>query len=140
MTNIQCFVELDEVLKNLIPDELAKIPQDLRCKIENAKDKNYKWNYDDSKTLKEQNLNRKTIAMLSYINMKFLMTDEEKNLMEKYHELNEKKVKEYYYNKDVSSQEKMDSKSNIHQELVEITSPKWYEKILLSLKNLFSKK
>lgn len=89
----KCLVELDEVLKYLDDDELKKIPHNIINTIKLSKDKEYKWNYDTSKKLEEQNLNRKTIAMLSYINIKYLLNKEQKELMEKYHEYNEKKAK-----------------------------------------------
>ena len=81
----QYLVELDEILKYLDKQELVKIPENIRKAIVEKKDKEYKWQYDETKELKEQNIHRKTIAMLSYLNMKYLLNDEQKELMRQIH-------------------------------------------------------
>ncbi len=73
-----CLVELDEILRHLNDEELAKIPYEIRQSISEQKDKQYIWNYDESKGLYEQNINRKTIKMLSYLNIKCLLSEEQK--------------------------------------------------------------
>lgn len=94
MDESRCLVELSEVLKHLTLEDLNKIPYDIKGAIEKGKDKNYIWEYDASKKLDEQSLNRKTIAMLSYLNMKYLLNDEQRRLMESYHMLNENKKRQ----------------------------------------------
>ena len=88
----KCLVELDEILKHVNAEELKKIPDEIRKAINEKKDKKYKWNYDESKELNEQNINRKTIAMLSYLNMEYLLNKEQKLIMEELHKLNEEKI------------------------------------------------
>ena len=87
-------VEVDEVLKYLSEEDLSKIPKDIRQLIKDNKDKEYEWEYDDTKPLKDQNLNRDTIAFLSYLNMEYLLNEEQKQLMQEIHEYNEKKLEE----------------------------------------------
>ncbi len=87
-------VEVDEILKHLSKDDLAKIPQDIKKMISEEKDKNYIWKYDETKSLKDQNLNRDTIVFLSYLNMEYLLNEEQKEYMKKFHEANEKKLEE----------------------------------------------
>ena len=62
-------VEVDEILNYLPIDDYNKIPVDIINVIEDNKDKNYEWHYDETKKLKEQNVPNETIAILSYINM-----------------------------------------------------------------------
>ena len=88
----KCLVELDEILNYLKDEDLRKIPYDIRKAINEKKDKQYNWHYDESKDLYEQNINRKTIAMLSYINIEYLLSKEQKVLMEELHRVNEKKI------------------------------------------------
>lgn len=88
----KCLVELDEILNYLKDEDLRKIPYDIRKAINEKKDKQYNWHYDESKDLYEQNINRKTIAMLSYINIEYLLSKEQKVLMEELHRFNEKKI------------------------------------------------
>ena len=155
MEYTKCLFELDEVLKYLNKEELEKIPYEIRSAIKEKKDKNYVWNYDESKDLSEQNLNRKTIAMLSYLNMEYLLNDEQKLLMEKLHRLNEEKLereKSKKYNPNNIF------KNNMHEDSEEISAvddnlevekkekvkmvvkeEKWYEKIFKAIANVFSR-
>lgn len=71
-------VEVDEVLGYLNTKELEKIPKEIRQMIKSNKDKNYIWKYDKSKKLKEQNLSRDTFAFLSYLNLEYLLNEEQK--------------------------------------------------------------
>ena len=86
----KCLVQVDEVLRFLNKEELNKIPLKIRKAIKSSKDKKYVWNYDESKSLSEQDLDIKSIAILSYLNMEYLATKEQKELLKKMHEANEK--------------------------------------------------
>lgn len=81
-------VEVDEVLSYMSKEDLDKIPKDVLSLIKDNKDKKYNWKYDNSKELKDQNLSRDTIAILSYLNMKYLLNEEQKDLMDRIHKLN----------------------------------------------------
>lgn len=101
MEYTKCLVELDEILNYLSVENLEKIPYEIRKSIKEQKDKEYIWKYDDTKELKEQELDRKTIVILSYLNMEYLLNDEQKQFMENLHELNEQnleKEKQERYN------------------------------------------
>ena len=87
-------VEVDEVLKYLNVDELKKIPEEIRQMIKANKDKDYVWEYDENKKLKNQNLSRDTFAFLSYLNMEYLLNEEQKKLMNQIHMENERKEEE----------------------------------------------
>lgn len=85
----KCLVEIDEVLNHLEKEDLNKIPIEIRRAIKGKKDKNYNWKYDEFKELTKQKLNRKSIAILAYLNMEYLTTDEQREVLEKIHEFNE---------------------------------------------------
>ena len=87
-------VEVDEILKYLSKEDLLKIPEDIRQLIKNNKDKEYTWQYDETKPLKDQNVSRDTIAFLSYLNMEYLLNERQKQYMQQLHELNERKLEE----------------------------------------------
>lgn len=134
----KCLVELDEILKYLRHEDLVKIPVEIRKAIKEKKDTQYNWKYDESKELNEQNINRKTIAMLSYLNMKYLLNEEQKKLMEELHMANEnknekEKAKKYGINNIFNN--------NVKEEtaLQEIKEKKWYEKLLSFLKKIIRK-
>lgn len=143
MEYAKCLVELNEVLGHLGEENLEKIPYDIREAIVDQMDKNYTWSYDETKGLEEQNLDRKTIAMLSYLNMEYLLNKEQKELMEEYHRLNEKieRDKNQVNYNNFSNQIKDENiEANIEKAaLVEVTSQKWYERIVSFFKNTFKK-
>ena len=85
-------VEVDEVLKYLSIENLKKIPDDIKKIIREYKDNEYTWVYDENKELKDQNLPRDTIAILSYLNMEYLLNEEQREFMDKIHRLNEQKL------------------------------------------------
>lgn len=85
------FVEVDEILKYLLEADYNKIPTNVINYIKNNKDKTYTWKYDTSKKLKDQNVSDDTIAILSYLNMEYLLNPEQHEFMRKLHYLNDKK-------------------------------------------------
>ena len=91
MEYTKCLVELDEILNFLSVENLKKTPLEIRNSIKEHKDKKCIWKYDETKELKEQKLDRKTIAMLSYLNMEYLLNKEQKEYMQNLHKLNEQK-------------------------------------------------
>lgn len=153
-----CLVELDEILKHLNDEELAKIPYEIRQSISEQKDKQYIWNYDESKGLYEQNINRKTIKMLSYLNIKCLLSEEQKLLMQKFHRVYEEKIekeKSIKYNsqdifnqntnnvekiKKVNSENKIETSDNYsNMQMMIIKEDKWYKKVIKAIINIFHK-
>lgn len=143
MEYAKCLVELNEILLHLEKECLDKIPLDIRNAIIDKMDKNYVWNYDESKGLSEQNIDRKTIAMLSYLNMEYLLNNEQKKLMEEIHNVNEMKKKEKKNEKFNNSlnniKEENKEKKDEDLALVKIAQPKWYEKMLAFVRNVFKK-
>lgn len=139
-------VEVDEILNYLSKDDLLKIPEDLRQIIKHNKDKEYIWKYDETKELKDQNLNRDTIAFLSYLNMEYLLNEEQKHLMEQIHQFNEKALeekREQQYNSNDLFKVKPDiieESMNIKQNELIIYKENIFSKILNKLKNFFLKK
>lgn len=87
-------VEVDEILNYLSEEDLMKIPEDIRLLIKKNKDKEYTWQYDETKSLKDQNVSRDTIAFLSYLNTEYLLNEKQKQYMKQLHELNEKKIEQ----------------------------------------------
>ena len=138
------FVEVDEILNYLSEEDLMKIPKEIRKVIRDNKDLNYCWKYDESKELKDQDVSRDTIAFLTYLNMKYLLNEEQKKLMEQILKFNEDKAErekcEKYYNKDLFNVEK-EVKSTIEENLGEtqmITfKEKFFTKILNRIKSFF---
>ena len=132
-------VEVDEILNYLSEEDLMKIPENVRQIIKENKDKEYTWQYDETKPLKEQNISRDTIAFLSYLNMEYLLNEEQKQYMQQLHKLNEMKLEkeEKYSGEDLfkDRSEKVEQVSNS----VALTAYKesFFTKIKNWFKNLF---
>lgn len=136
----KCLVEVDEVLNHLSKEELNKIPEDVLKGIKKHKDKEYMWKYDESKRLEEQRFDRNTIVILSYINMEYLLSKEQKDLMEKLHELNEQnfinEIQGKYDSKDLF---KTKTNTNVENEnaIAKLENNKWYNKMFSFIKRIF---
>lgn len=139
----KCLVELDEILEHLREEEQKKIPYEIRNIIKREKDKKYKWNYDETKSLREQNINRKTIAMLSYLNLEYLLSKEQKVVLSEIHKLNEIKTEEEkkkkYNTKDLFKN-KTTKKEEMVSIIVETKDKKWTNKVITFLKQITKKK
>ena len=158
MEDLISLAQVDEILNHLKHEDLIKIPYEIRKAIKDKKDNKYNWNYDESKPLNEQNINRKTIAILSYLNMEYLLNEEQKKLMEKIHKFNEDKAEQAKRNKynpnKIFAKDKLDEEINevnyenkvkvnevdSNNKMIIITEDKWYKKIIKAIVNIFSKK
>ena len=103
--------------------------------IKSNKDKNYIWKYDKSKKLKEQNLSRDTFAFLSYLNLEYLLNEEQKKIVEKMHMENERKEeirkREIYKTEDLFNKNEI----KIKKQTDEFEMVKYKENILKGIIN-----
>lgn len=135
----KCLVQVYEILNHLEDEELLKIPEKIIKNIEEKKDKDYIWRYDETKDLLNQEIDRKTVAILSYINTNYLLNEEEKVIVMQLHENNTEKllskIGSVNFNKpNVNESVKEIEKNDISKLLVEVDKTKWYEKIWKKLK------
>lgn len=77
----QRLVETECVLNKMNQQNIKKIPQEIWEFMSKNKDTNYNFQYDDSKSITENNLHVDTIALLTYININFLLEGESKEEM-----------------------------------------------------------
>ena len=141
-------VEVDEVLNYLSEEDLQKIPEDIRRVIKENKDKDYIWEYDETKELKDQGLSRDTIIILSYLNMEYLLNEEQKELMKQIHELNERKAekekaKQYstedLFKKSKSEEEKKEEVEQIQENSLVVYKESFFTKMINRIKNFFKR-
>ena len=88
------FTEVMEVLNHLDSKYYNMIPSDVISLIENNKDQDYMWKYDETKDLINQNLPRDTIVILSMINTNYLLNPDQQEYFIKLHKYNQTKVEE----------------------------------------------
>jgi len=141
-------VEVDEVLNYLSEEDFQKIPEDIRQIIKENKDKEYVWEYDESKELKDQGLSRDTIIILSYLNMEYLLNEKQKKLMEEIHDLNERKaeeekVKQYFvddlFRKNNSEGDKKEEVEQTQGNSLVVYKESLFSKMINKIKNFFRK-
>ena len=146
MEYTKCLVQLDEVLNYLSTENLKKIPDEIRNSIKQQKDKEYIWKYDESKALKEQELDRRTVAFLSYLNMEYLLNQEQKEYMETIHKINEQKIekeKQIKYNQDnlFKNKKSIKNQEEIRNESVAMVEYKesFLKRMINKIKRIFIK-
>ena len=132
------FVEVYEILKQMSPESVMKIPEDIRNYIKDNRDEEYIWNYDKTKDFKNQNINEDTLVMLAYLNTEYMLDEKQKQLMKQIYKINQQKLekeKGEKYNSD-----SLFKKSN-NKEENRITEYKegLFAKIKRMFKNLFKK-
>ena len=133
------FTEVYEILKYLPKTDFQKIPKDILNFIIENKDNNYSWEIDKTKKLYEQKLSNDTVAILSYINMEFIVTDEQKQYLKKLYNYFEYK-KEYEkkansnYNDIFQKKEKMES-----NEIIKYQKKSFWTIILKKIKSICSR-
>jgi len=140
----KAFVEFNEVINRISKQELSRIPDQVIEYIKEHMDKEYTWEYDDSKALEDQDFLVETKALIVEIYERYLCEEDEKDFWKKYDEFAFKKVEEnkrikynpddifkdsnFYYNKiDENKTEKS---------LVTQSNAKWYQKIHLFFNKL----
>ena len=141
MEDKKVLTEVYEILKHLSSENFNKIPSNVINLIKDNKDENYIFKYDVSKSLQEQNISRDAVAVLSYINMEYLLNDRQREFIENLHRKNEddlEQQKREKYNSDTlfSNQNKSINKDTA---LVEYTKEKWYKKFINKIIYIFKR-
>ena len=95
----QAYSEVNKFLE-LIGEEMAnKIPLKLRNFFKREMDKNYNPIINTQKPIKEQNLKRKTIAIIAGLNLQYWCKEDNKQQLLEIYSNNEKKYQEQQYEK-----------------------------------------
>lgn len=141
-------VEVDEILNYLSEEDLLKIPEEVRNTIKEKKNKEYFWQYDETKPLKDQKVSRDTIAFLSYLNIEYLLNENQKEYMQQLHELNEKKLEEAkvekygvedLFKRNKPQQEEPKEKEQEQEISLVEYKEKFFTKVISKIKNFFAK-
>lgn len=129
-------VEVSEILNHLKKSDYDKIPKEVIDIIEKNKDKEYIWKYDETKDLKNQNVSKDTIAILSYINMQYLLNEEQRKFVQEIFNENQKKLenlKKDKYNLDNLFKDKQINLDT--SKTSELSISKYKESIFTKIKN-----
>lgn len=129
------FSYMDQIYVNMIPKKLLEL-------FNEKKDKNYQPKINPNISLSEQNLQRKTLALLAMINLNYWCKDENKrkDMLKMYAENDKKKEKELreIYNTDnlFKKQKNVIKEDNIKQENTELIVYKGQNKIMRLLNKI----
>lgn len=143
--------EVSIILSYLDKDEYSKIPLDVIEAIEENKNKEYDFKYDENIDLKQQKLLVETKAILFNLFRDYLSTPEQKeNIIkmqrEERQKLEEKKMLKYNVNdifkKDVQNEEENENKgfNKENTALIEIKKENFIIRIINKIKNFFKRK
>lgn len=83
----KAYVELYEIIKRLTETEKECLPRDFIKNLERDMDGEYEFKYDESKNIVEQNLLNETKALLVQMYIKYLASENEKELWDKYNKI-----------------------------------------------------
>ena len=151
----KAYVELNEILKYLSNEQRDKISPNFINNISNNMDKDYKFTFDESKGIFEQNLMVETEALLVEIYERYLAPDIEKEVWQKYDRLCLDKIeneKRKIYNANIldekntinkqdlviDNEDSLNEKSNNNLP-VKYKKEKIFDKIIKSIKRVFGK-
>ena len=151
----KAYVELNEILKYLSNEQRDKISTNFINNISNNMDKDYKYTFDESKGIFEQNLMVETEALLVEIYERYLAPDIEKEVWQKYDRLCLDKIeneKRKIYNANIldekntinkqdlviNNEDSLNEKSNNNLP-VKYKKEKIFDKIIKSIKRVFGK-
>ena len=132
--NAKSLAEVYYIISNLEEKYKNKIPDTVTDNIIKYMDKNYEY-------IEEKEILPETKALLAVLIEKYFDNIEFNEKLKEYNQyyfIKTNEEKEKKYNTDAI----FSSKNNIENEnsLIEIQNNKWYEKIIIKIKNLFNKK
>lgn len=139
MEDKKVLTEVYEILKHLSSENFKKIPSNVINLIKENMDKNYIFKYDISKSLQNQNISRDTVAVLSYINMEYLLNDRQREFIENLHRQNEEDLEQQKRETYNSYTLFINKTINKDTALVEYTREKWYKRFINKILNIFKK-
>ena len=140
------YAEICEILAFMEQKYVNMIPLKLLELFEEEKDKDYKPNINPKVSLMEQNLQRKTLALLAMLNLNYwCQSEKEKQELLKIYSDNDKKKEELRekYNTDNLFKKKETNKSLDYEEdtaIVEYKKEKFFNKVLNKIMSLFRKR
>ena len=141
----KAYTEVLEIINHFSEDEYKKIPKEKIDFYEKHKDREYDFKINPNIDLAEQNISRKTNAILVSLFRDYFATAKQKEILKNLLQQNQEKLeKEKYlkYNPDNIFNKSYDNNINDSKDkvaLVEIKNEVWYRKILNFFKRIFLK-
>lgn len=139
----RAYVEVLEIINNFSEEEYNKIPKEKIEFYESNKDKDYKFTFDPSKDLNEQNVSKEAKAIIVTLFRDYFATEEQKEKLKQILQENEQKAnqeKEKQYNPDnMFTSEEADKEENKETAMI-VRNENIFTKIWSFIKSFFNKK
>lgn len=144
----KAYTEVLEILKHIPEDEYERIPKNEIQFYENNCDKNYKFTYNESLSVKDQTISKEANAVIVAIYMNYFANEKQKSIINeilKQNSIEAEKEKKQKYNADdiFKDKQKDNSSENISKNLpIEINNKKenFIKKIINKIKSMFVNK
>ena len=143
---LKAYAEVDEILSLMDNKYIEKIPVKMRKMFENERQKDYNPEIKVNIPLDEQNLQRKTFAILAMLNLNYWCEDEEEKqkLIQVYTEndkIREEELREKYNPDNIFKKKDTNEQTeNNNVALIEYREENFIKRILKMIINLFKKK
>lgn len=143
---LKAYAEVDEILSLMDNKYIEKIPVKMRKIFENERQKDYNPEIKVNIPLDEQNLQRKTFAILAMLNLNYWCEDEEEKqkLIQVYTEndkIREEELREKYNPDNIFKKKDTNEQTeNNNVALIEYREENFIKRILKMIINLFKKK
>ena len=141
----KAYAEVDKILSLMETKYVERIPVKMREMFKNEKVKDYNPNIDKNIPLDEQNLERKTYAILAMLNLHYWCNAEEKQELLKAYSNNDKKREEELrekYNPDNIFKNRIKEPEQATEEvkaLVEYKKENFIKKLINTIKRFFKR-
>lgn len=144
----KAYAEVDKILSFMDTAYVEKIPKKMRDLFRNEKLQDYEPNINPKISLDEQNLQKKTYAILAMLNLNYWCKDEEekKELIKLYAENDRKReeeLREKYNPDNIFKNKQKKNISNTEEtntSLIEYKDSNFFKKIISKIMSLFKKK
>jgi len=115
MITATSYSEVFEILKLMGKENVEKIPLNILEKIDNLRDKNYVAKINPEIPLEQQKVSRKALSILAWLNLEYLSTSKEKEVLMGIYKLNDKKDRQITNNFQVNIENVVSDNGNIEK-------------------------
>lgn len=142
-TTKQAYSEVNEIINLLDKNDRDKIPLKLRKYFEEERDKEYNKSIDLSLPIKNQDLKRETIAIITMLNLKYICSSEgeKAELKKKYNENEQRYQKELSekYNVDNIFKNEEIENIDVDEQLIVLKKESLFKRIAKFFKRIFKR-
>ena len=139
MATATSYSEVFEILKMMGKDNVEKIPLNILEKIDNLRDKNYEVKINPEIPLEQQKISRNALSIIAWLNLEYLSTTEEKEVLTQIYKLNDRKdrykASDFQFNTEKTV---FEDKKIVETSLIE-TKPSFWNKVVSKLKHILKK-